>query len=213
MEIVNKFSETFNDLRMEHTVSRSDIATILDVSEATVGFWEREGRKPSFNQLIMLSRLFGVSVDYLIGNSDEQNNTNKKPDMVDKFKNSIHFKKYQENPEMFNETFQKLYNEFGDQRTRFITNKHAVLNTLKNNIEDDVYIQLEKEFSKLTGTIAEVFQYLMFIRAGSLVYDSDEDEMYEQKECEIEYLQSIYPTIKFDRISDEFIHNLYELKR
>lgn len=213
MEIVNKFSETFNDLRMEHTVSRSDIATILDVSEATVGFWEREGRKPSFNQLIMLSRLFGVSVDYLIGNSDEQNNTNKKPDMVDKFKNSIHFKKYQENPEMFNETFQKLYNEFGGQRTRFITNKHAVLNTLKNNIEDDVYIQLEKDFSKLTGTIAEVFQYLMFIRAGSLVYDSDEDEMYEQKEREIEYLQSIYPTIKFDRISDEFIHNLYELKR
>lgn len=39
MEIVNKFSETFNDLRMEHTVSRSDIATILDVSEATVEFW------------------------------------------------------------------------------------------------------------------------------------------------------------------------------
>lgn len=213
MEIVNKFSETFNDLRVEHTVSRSDIAIILDVSEATVGFWEREGRKPSFNQLIMLSRLFGVSVDYLIGNSDEQNNTNKKPDTVDKFKNSIHLKKYQENPEMFNETFQKLYKEFGDERTRFITNKHAVLNTLKNNIEDDVYVQLEKDFSKLTGTMAEVFQYLMFIRAGSLVYDSDEDEMYEQKEREIEYLQSIYPTIKFDRISDEFIHNLYELKR
>ena len=213
MEIVNKFSETFNDLRMEHTVSRSDIATILDVSEATVGFWEREGRKPSFNQLIMLSRLFGVSVDYLIGNSDEQNNTNKKPDMVDRFKNSIHFKKYQENPEMFKETFQKLYNEFDDERTRFIANKHAVLNTLKNKIEDDVYVQLEKDFSKLTGTIAEVFQYLMFISAGSLVYDSDEDEMYEQKERQKEYLQSIYPTIKFDRISDEFIHNLYELKK
>lgn len=132
---------------------------------------------------------------------------------MDKFKNSIHFKKYQENPEMFNETFQKLYNEFGDERTRFITNKHAVLNTLKNNIEDDAFVQLEKDFSKLTGTMAEVFQYLMFIRAGSLVYDSDEDEMYEQKEREIEYLRSIYPTIKFDRISDEFIHNLYELKR
>ena len=72
---------------------------------------------------------------------------------------------------------------------------------------------MEKDFSKLTGTMAEVFQYLMFIRAGSLVYDSDEDEMYEQKEREIEYLQSIYPTIKFDRVSDEFIHNLYELKR
>lgn len=79
---------------MEHTVSRSDIAIILDVSESTVGFWEREGRKPSFNQLIMLSRLFGVSVDYLIGNSDEQNNTYKNPDTVDKFKNSIHLKKY-----------------------------------------------------------------------------------------------------------------------
>jgi len=131
----------------------------------------------------MLSRLFGVSVDYLIGNSDEHNNTNKKLDTVDKFKNSIHFKKYQENPEMFNETFQKLYNEFGDERTRFITNKHAVLNTLKNNIGDDVYVQLEKDFSKLTGTMAEVFQYLMFIRAGSLVYDSDEDERngYEEK--------------------------------
>lgn len=110
MEIVNKFSETFKDLRMEYTISRSDIAIILDVSEATVGFWEREGRKPSFNQLIMLSSdYYGVSVDYLIGNSDE--------------------------------------------RTRFITNKHAVLNTLKNNIEEDVYVQLEKDFSKLTGTM------------------------------------------------------------
>lgn len=59
---------------------------------------------------------------------------------MDKFKNSIHFKKYQENPEMFNETFQKLYNEFGDECTRFITDKHAVLNTLKNNIEDNVYV-------------------------------------------------------------------------
>lgn len=49
MEIVNKFSETFNDFRMEHTVSRSDIVIILDVSEATIGFWEREGRKRSFN--------------------------------------------------------------------------------------------------------------------------------------------------------------------
>lgn len=38
MEIVNKFSETFNDLRMKYTVSRLDIAIILDVSEATVGF-------------------------------------------------------------------------------------------------------------------------------------------------------------------------------
>lgn len=155
----------------------------------------------------MLSKLFGVSVDYLIGNSDEQNDT------VDKFKNSIHFKKYQENPEMFNDTFQKLYNEFGCERTRFITNKHVVLNTLKNNIDDDVYVQLEKDFSKLTGTMAEVFQYLMFIRAGSLAYDSGEDEMYEQKELEIEYLNFIYPTIKFNRISDEFIHNLYELKK
>ena len=122
---------------------------------------------------------------------------------MDKFKNSIHFKKYQENPEMFNETFQKLYNEFGDVRTRFITNKHAVLNTLENSIEDDIYVQLEKDFSKLAGTMAEVFQYLMFIRAGSLVYVSDEDEMYQQKEREIEYLQSIYLTLKFDRISDE----------
>lgn len=61
--------------------------------------------------------------------------------------------------------------------------------------------------------MAEVFQYLMFIRAGFLVYDSGEDGMYEQKECEIEYLQSIYPTLKFDRIFDEFIYNLYELKK
>lgn len=51
--------------------------------------------------------------------------------------------------------------------------------TLKDNIEDDVYVQLEKDFTKLGGTLLEIFQYLMYIRAGSSVYDSEDTEMNE----------------------------------
>lgn len=47
------------------------MARILNVSQGTYNNWEKSNTQPSIEQLIALARYFGVSVDYLIGNSDD----------------------------------------------------------------------------------------------------------------------------------------------
>lgn len=59
------------ELRMEKNLSQRAIAKILYISQGTYNNWENEHTQPSIEQLIALSKLFGVSVDYLIGNTDD----------------------------------------------------------------------------------------------------------------------------------------------
>lgn len=59
------------DLRTENNFSQRDMAKQFHISQATYHNWETGVTQPSVEQLIALSSFFGVSVDYLIGNSDD----------------------------------------------------------------------------------------------------------------------------------------------
>jgi transcriptional regulator with XRE-family HTH domain len=59
------------ELRNEKNLSQRDIAKILNISQGTYNNWENQRTQPSIEQLIALANYFGVSVDYLIGNSDD----------------------------------------------------------------------------------------------------------------------------------------------
>ena len=61
----------FYELRTEKALSQRTIARLLNVSQATYNNWENSRTEPSVAQLIKCAQLFGVSVDYLIGNSEE----------------------------------------------------------------------------------------------------------------------------------------------
>ncbi len=43
----------------------------MSVSQGTYNNWENENTQPSIEQLISLANFFGVSVDYLIGRTDD----------------------------------------------------------------------------------------------------------------------------------------------
>lgn len=60
-------------LREEKGLFQSDIAKILGVSVAAVGFYENEKRDMSPDTIIKLAEYFGVSTDYLLGKSDKRN--------------------------------------------------------------------------------------------------------------------------------------------
>lgn len=60
-------------LREEKGLFQSDIARILGVSIAAVGFYENEKRDMSPDTIIKLAEYFGVSTDYLLGKSDIRN--------------------------------------------------------------------------------------------------------------------------------------------
>ena len=59
------------ELRNELGLSQRAIAKMLNVSQGTYNNWENEKTEPSITQLIQLSKIFEVSVDYIIGNSDD----------------------------------------------------------------------------------------------------------------------------------------------
>ena len=47
--------------------SQVDLAAKLNVAKQTVSNWENENIQPSIEMLVRLSKLFGVSTDYLLG--------------------------------------------------------------------------------------------------------------------------------------------------
>lgn len=69
---LHTFSQRLRILREIHGLSLSDMASILCInSKVNVNRWELEKNWPSTDVLINLSNKFGVSLDWLIGRSNE----------------------------------------------------------------------------------------------------------------------------------------------
>ena len=63
---MNKIKE----LRSQSKVSQGELATHLEVTIATVSRYETGDREPDQNTLIKIADFFNVSVDYLLGKTD-----------------------------------------------------------------------------------------------------------------------------------------------
>ena len=59
------------ELRTERGLSQRTVAKELNISQGTYNNWENEKTQPSIDQLKILAEMFDVSVDYLIGNSED----------------------------------------------------------------------------------------------------------------------------------------------
>ena len=64
------FRERLVCLRKEKGYNQNYIAVYMGVSQVSISNWERGLKEPSFQSLIDLANLFGVSCDYLLGVSD-----------------------------------------------------------------------------------------------------------------------------------------------
>ncbi len=53
-------------LRRQAGMSQAELARRLAVSASAVGMYEQGRREPSMDRIVALSRLFGVSADYLL---------------------------------------------------------------------------------------------------------------------------------------------------
>ena len=60
------------ELRAEKNLSQRELAKKLNVSQGTYNNWENGKTEPSIEDLIEISKLFKVSVDYLVGNQVEE---------------------------------------------------------------------------------------------------------------------------------------------
>ena len=62
--------ENLAHLRKEAGLSQQDLAERLNVSRQTISKWELGTALPSTENLIRLSRLYGVPLDFLVGNNE-----------------------------------------------------------------------------------------------------------------------------------------------
>lgn len=65
------FSERLVQLRKSRSLTQKQLATEVQLSELAIQHYESQRRKPAFDALIALADFFDVSLDYLVGRSDD----------------------------------------------------------------------------------------------------------------------------------------------
>ena len=58
------------ELRLERTLSQSQLAKAIGISQSAIAYWETEQRTPNAQAIIILARYFNVTTDYLLGEKD-----------------------------------------------------------------------------------------------------------------------------------------------
>lgn len=66
-----KFNEHLKNVRKYHNKTQKEVAVALGITERNYQTLEYGKSKPSFDTLISLAEYFDVSIDYLVGRTDD----------------------------------------------------------------------------------------------------------------------------------------------
>lgn len=66
------FGERLKELRQERKVPQKELAEYLDISVRGYQFYESEDNEPNIKMLIALADFYGVTIDYLVGRTDQR---------------------------------------------------------------------------------------------------------------------------------------------
>ena len=67
-----EFSERLKNLRKQAHFTQVDVAGKLGISQQAYASWERGIKKPTQENLVKIAQVLDVTVDYLVGNSEEK---------------------------------------------------------------------------------------------------------------------------------------------
>lgn len=71
MKYRNLFAQRLLELRKEAKLSQRALGEILGLTNPAIAYLENAKRSPSFEVLCALADYFNVSLDYLVGRSDD----------------------------------------------------------------------------------------------------------------------------------------------
>lgn len=77
-----KLAANIKSLRKLHKISQTELAQLLQVSQTSVAHYEKGSRQPSIETLILLSSIFNISIDALVGNEVDHKHLIKKDDSI-----------------------------------------------------------------------------------------------------------------------------------
>lgn len=67
-----EFAERLKTLRKQVKLTQAQIAEKLNISQQAYSSWEHGTKKPTQENLVKIAQILNVSVDYLVGNSEEK---------------------------------------------------------------------------------------------------------------------------------------------
>lgn len=70
--MTSTFGDRLRQLRDEANLKQSELGEIFNLSSSAIGSYERNERKPEYKYLFSFADYFHVSLDYLLGRSDER---------------------------------------------------------------------------------------------------------------------------------------------
>ena len=68
---IDAWSKRMKELRVENTLSQTDVANVLHCSQVAYGMYEFGKRRISVENLVKLAKYYHVSMDYLAGLCDQ----------------------------------------------------------------------------------------------------------------------------------------------
>ena len=68
------FAERLKELRKQAHLTQVELAKRLGIGQSSYADWERGRKKPTQENLVKISQVLSVSIDYLVGNSEENSN-------------------------------------------------------------------------------------------------------------------------------------------
>lgn len=68
-----EFGERLKSLRLERDMTQEQLAQVLNVTRPTIAGYETKRKQPDFDKLSRIADFFSVSVDYLLGRTDDKN--------------------------------------------------------------------------------------------------------------------------------------------
>lgn len=80
------FSEKLLEQRKQHNMSQEKLAEALNLSRQAISKWESGQNYPDIENLILLSELFGVTIDELVKDNVEIQGKDVKKEIVDSSK-------------------------------------------------------------------------------------------------------------------------------
>ena len=83
-----KFNEKLIELRKQNNLSQEELGYKLNVTRQTVSKWELGQTTPEMDKLIEISKLFNISVDELINNSETKEDVTNNSDIQNNVNNS-----------------------------------------------------------------------------------------------------------------------------
>ena len=67
-----EFSERLKELRKQAHLTQVELAGKLGIVQSSYADWERGKKKPTQDNVVKIAPVLNVSVDYLVGNSEEK---------------------------------------------------------------------------------------------------------------------------------------------